>query len=71
MEMFSKRFPMYVKEVFERNDLQILATIPNKVSGGPLNTLLETLKNNPHCIVKEVSKENRDVLFETICSNFE
>ena len=71
MEMFSKRFPKLIKEVFDRNDLQILATIPNKVPGGPLNALLETLKKNPHCVVKEVSKENRDGLFETLCSDLE
>ena len=71
MEMFSKRFSILVKEVFNKNDLHILATIPNKVTGGPLGTLLESLKQNPHCNLIEVTKANRNDLIERICSILE
>ena len=68
MEMFSKRFPALVKEVFNRSDLHILATIPVKVSNGPLATLLDTLKKNPDCQLIEVTKNNRNELLQEVCS---
>ena len=68
MEMFSKRFPALVKEVFNRSDLHILATIPVKVSNGPLATLLDTLKKNLDCQLIEVTKNNRNELLQEVCS---
>ena len=69
--MFSKKFPTMVRDAFNRNDIRILATIPNKVTGGPLGTLLEALKKNPNCDLVEVSKANRNDLLDSICSTLE
>ena len=66
MEVFSKKFPQLVKNVFRMKDLHILATIPSKVGPGPLGTLLEELKNNEDAKLIEVTKANRDDIISEI-----
>lgn len=66
MEMFSKRFPQFVKSAFRMKDLHILATIPNKVGPGPLGTLLEELKKNDDATIIEVTRANRDDIVREI-----
>ena len=72
MEMFSKKFPQLVKTLFsKRSDLHILATIPNRVTGGPLGSLLEELKKNEAAELIEVSKSNRNDVIDKILSILE
>ena len=67
MEMFSKKFATKIREVFAaRNNLTVLATIPNKISTGPLATLIESIKNETNSKVIEVSKSNRDDILQEI-----
>lgn len=65
MEMFSKKFPAKVNSALAQKNLKILATIPSKIpGGGPLNTLLESVKSNAEII--HLSKSNRDSLLTEI-----
>ena len=67
MEMFSKNFATKIREVFAaRNNLTVLATIPNKISTGPLATLIESIKKETNSKVIEVSKSNRDDILQEI-----
>merc|ERR1712173_343091 len=44
MEMYSELFAPKIQDIFQKkDDCTILATIPNKVSSGPLCTLLDAL----------------------------
>ena len=62
--MYSKLFAPKIQEIFhKKDDCTILATIPNKVSSGPLRTLLDALKKNAEII--DVTKANRDDLLES------
>ena len=69
MEMFSKKFATKIREVFAaRNNLTVLATIPNKISSGPLASLIESIKKEANSKVIEVSKSNRDDILQEIIS---
>ena len=67
MEMFSKKFATKIREVFAaQNRLTVLATIPNKISSGPLASLIESIKKETNSKVIEVSKSNRDDILQEI-----
>ena len=67
MEMFSKKFATKIREVFAaQNRLTVLATIPNKISTGPLASLIESIKKETNSEVIEVSKSNRDDILQDI-----
>ena len=67
MEMFSKKFSTKIREVFAaQNRLTVLATIPNKISSGPLASLIESIKKETNSKVIEVSKSNRDDILQEI-----
>ena len=67
MEMFSKKFATKIQEVFAaQNRLTVLATIPNKISSGPLASLIESIKKETNSKVIEVSKSNRDDILQEI-----
>ena len=69
MEMFSKKFATKIREVFAaQNRLTVLATIPNKISTGPLASLIESIKKETNSKVIEVSKSNRDDILQEIIS---
>ena len=69
MEMFSKTFATKIREVFAaQNNLTVLATIPNKISSGPLASLIESIKKESNSKVIEVSKSNRDDVLQEIIS---
>ena len=69
MEMFSKNFATKIREVFAaRNNLTVLATIPNKIPSGPLASLIESIKKETNSKVIEVSKSNRDDILQEIFS---
>ena len=64
MEMFSKKFAPTIQDVFKKEACIILATMPNKVTHGPLSTLLESLKKDAEIV--QVTKANRNNLVESI-----
>ena len=67
MEMFSKKFATKIREVFAaQNRLTVLATIPNKISTGPLASLIESIKKETNSKVIEVSNSNRDDILQEI-----
>ena len=67
MEMFSKKFSTKIREVFAaQNRLTVLATIPNKISSGPLASLIESIKKETNSKVIEVSKSNRNNILQEI-----
>ena len=67
MEMFSKKFAIKIREVFAaQNRMTVLATIPNKISTGPLASLIESIKKETNSKVIEVSKSNRDDILQDI-----
>ena len=67
MEMFSKKFATKIREVFAaQNRLTVLATIPNKISSGPLASLIESIKKETNSKVIEVSKSNRNNILQEI-----
>ena len=69
MEMFSKKFATKIREMFAaQNKLTVLATIPNKISTGPLATLIESIKKETNSKVIEVSKSNRDDILQEVIS---
>ena len=69
MEMFSKKFATKIREVFAaQNRLTVLATIPNKISSGPLASLIESIKKETNSKVIEVSKSNRNNILQEIIS---
>ena len=63
--MFSKKFATKILEVFAaQNKLTVLATIPSKISPGPLANLIEAIKKDSQVI--EVSKANRNDILQEI-----
>ena len=70
MEMFSKKFATKIREIFTtENNLAVLATIPNKISSGPLATLIALIKSNKNSKVIEVTKSNRNDILDEIVSS--
>lgn len=70
MEMFSKKFANKIREIFTKeNNLAVLATIPNKISSGPLATLIALIKSNKNSKVIEVTKSNRNDILDEIVSS--
>ena len=69
MEMFSKKFSTKIREVFApQNNITVLATIPNKISSGPLANLIDTLKSDTRSKLIEVTKSNRNDILQEIIS---
>ena len=58
MELFSETFESLIKQIYEQNDCNIIATIP--IPKGKPFKLIESLKNRPDCKIFTVTKTNRD-----------
>jgi len=66
MELFSNKFKSIVSKLFNQSDCTILATVPvNKNI-----KFVEDLKSRDDVIIFEVTKENRDILSNTIIDAF-
>ena len=64
MELLSHQFSAAVNNLFARDDIQIICTVPLKWS----NPLLDKLKNRSDKILLEVTKENRNSIPDKIMS---
>ena len=58
MELFSATFESLIRQIYEQNNCNIIATIPIP-KGKPIK-LIESLKNRPDCKIFTVTKTNRD-----------
>ena len=58
MELFSETFESLIRQIYEQNNCNIIATIPIP-KGKPIK-LIESLKNRPDCKIFIVTKTNRD-----------
>ena len=58
MELFSATFESLIKQIYEKSNCNIIATIPIP-KGKPIE-LIEALKNRPDCKIFTVTKTNRD-----------
>ena len=66
MELFSKSFEGLVRQVFEKEDCTVIATIP-LTKGRPIPTV-DMLKNRSDCTSFFVTKDNRDSIEDEILS---
>ena len=58
MELFSTTFEGLIRQIYEQNNCNIIATIPLP-KGKPIE-LIDSLKNRTDCKIFTVTKANRD-----------